>query len=407
MSCGLASGRISVGDPDQRGKRHFQLANRKTSLYGSENGGETSKPVFTNQKRIANSRLHKSQERSLKYGDWWSPLPMAVSQPNKETFYGRMRTPDAKENTQIGGIAGFSLACDDSRTESAPHHQTSSNGYRGTPPEERLTREVQQPRGQSAFEEGNLEKADLPPSTATPPKANDHNQANAADSRDSLDYAGDDLIRRAEMRAHERQKRLMHEVGIDEASGYNERWDGGAHLDRSADYSPRPASIVGPPGPAEGQDPRHLTQKQLLERHMTDGRFINYVNRPPWHTTLDDNGTANGSRRRVEEPSPQNGPRDQRTTNQMDFPSYTVSEMSAARPLATNSRYERCTWLPNLAPDFDIEKRNKRLPASRVQQNHGEDSRDVGNGSSAALSALAKHAYGTRGRITAPYASHE
>ncbi|VDL90022.1 unnamed protein product [Schistocephalus solidus] len=251
-----------------------------------------------------------------------------------------------------------------------------------------MTREVQQPRGQSAFEEGNLEKADLPPSTATPPKANDHNQANAADSRDSLDYAGDDLIRRAEMRAHERQKRLMHEVGIDEASGYNERWDGGAHLDRSADHSPRPASIVGPPGPAEGQDPRHLTQKQLLERHMTDGRFINYVNRPPWHTTLDDNGTANGSRRRVEEPSPQNGPRDQRTTNQMDFPSYTVSEMSAARPLATNSRYERCTWLPNLAPDFDIEKRNKRLPASRVQQNHGEDSRDVGNGSSAALSAL-------------------
>ncbi|BHF58612.1 hypothetical protein SprV_0100156500 [Sparganum proliferum] len=306
-------------------------------------------------------------------------------------------------------LRGFSLACDDSRTESASHYQTSSNGCQGTPHEGPPVREVQQPPGPPALEERNLAKADLPRSPATPPKSNEQNQTNAADSRDSLDFAGDDLIRRAEMRAHERQKRLMQEVGIDESSGFNERPEGSVRLDRSADHSPRPTSIVGPPsGPAEGQDPHHLTQKQLLERHMTGGRFISYVNRPPWHTTLDDRDTANGPRRRIEESPRPNGPRDQRTTNQMDFPSYTVSEMSAARPLATNSRYERCTWLPNLAPDFDIERKNKRSLAARLPQKNGEDSRDASNGPSAALlSKLAGNTYGARGRITAPYASHE
>uniref|UniRef100_A0A5K3EYU2 RBPJ-interacting and tubulin-associated protein n=1 Tax=Mesocestoides corti TaxID=53468 RepID=A0A5K3EYU2_MESCO len=109
-------------------------------------------------------------------------------------------------------------------------------------------------------------------------------------------------------------------------------------------------------------DNTNQTQKELLERRMSERPPESHTVRPPWFT--EEKKSHRSAPNSKTKPGPEQNWGFQRTCNQIDFPTYSAKEMRDARPIVVGSRHEKCSWMPSLAPDFIAEKRNVGRPLS-------------------------------------------
>nr|CDS32744.1 expressed protein [Hymenolepis microstoma] len=93
------------------------------------------------------------------------------------------------------------------------------------------------------------------------------------------------------------------------------------------------------------------SQKELLGRKMAETAPETPSLRPPWFTEELATPTRTFLSQR---PKPESEKKFsfQRSSNQIEFPSYTPEEMQSARPAMIDARNKKCTWMPNLAPEF-------------------------------------------------------
>ncbi|VDO08350.1 unnamed protein product [Rodentolepis nana] len=93
------------------------------------------------------------------------------------------------------------------------------------------------------------------------------------------------------------------------------------------------------------------SQKELLGRKMAERAPETPSLRPPWFTE-ELATTTRASFNQHPKPDSEKKFSFQRSSNQIEFPSYTPEEMQSARPTIIDARNKKCTWMPNLAPEF-------------------------------------------------------
>ncbi|VDD81626.1 unnamed protein product [Mesocestoides corti] len=187
-----------------------------------------------------------------------------------------------------------------------------------------------------------------------------------AEIPNELEFVGSDLIREAEARAKARsvvneqancaQERGSFKLGEMQdtdvkklTSGINNKFKNFESIDKLEPTRPT-------------ADNTNQTQKELLERRMSERPPESHTVRPPWFT--EEKKSHRSAPNSKTKPGPEQNWGFQRTCNQIDFPTYSAKEMRDARPIVVGSRHEKCSWMPSLAPDFIAEKRNVGRPLS-------------------------------------------
>ncbi|VDK38656.1 unnamed protein product [Taenia asiatica] len=187
---------------------------------------------------------------------------------------------------------------------------------------------------------------------------------------DDLGSSGTDIIEKAKTRAKERQMLKSEQKNQEEADGHSYLTDLETSLIKKYTAKNHNSSPMGPSTMLEVTQPMTdesgETQKELLERRMSERPPATHTVRPPWYTEEKSISKLVSSQSKSE-------PKKwsfQRTCNQIDFPSYTAEEMRGARPtIIMEPRHKKCTWMPSLAPEVVAESQvGRRSISSRLSR---------------------------------------